>query len=230
MKALVKRIITFPGYFRNTTSYLFLFEELDSLKIYTWSTSSYADYWDENDKFLDTVREGDIVEFDCRITNTVKEYKGIEQTKIMRCRNFKKISHEKTFDERKAEEEAKKELERENRKKTQLDSISENDIVWTMAYSRYKKFYGDCETLIDSYREGDNCKPSTITVIIRNGRLKNSGVRGQQYSYFIFCNEEGKTMHIKAISEDSAKRQVAKKFKGEKWFFEKEIEPWSLRY
>ena len=141
-----------------------------------------------------------------------------------------KISHEKNFEEKKIEEERKKEEERENKKKAQLESIKEDDIVWTMNYSRYKKFYSDCETLIDSYREGDTYRPSTIIVIIRGGRLKNSGVRGQQYGYFIFCNEEGKAMHIKAISEDSAKRQVSKKFKGEKWFFEKEIEPWNLRY
>lgn len=47
-----------------------------------------------------------------------------------------------------------------------------------MKYSRYKKSYSDCETIHGTYDK----ETKTIGVVIPDGRMKNSGVRGQSYS------------------------------------------------
>ena len=105
--------------------------------------------------------------------------------------------------------------------KAQLDSIGENDLVWTMPYRQYKAHYSDCETIIDSYTEYVNdyghhyeYAPATIKVIIRDGRLKNSGVRGKHFSnYWIEFTLNGDHTHcesFRAVSAENAIEQAKK--------------------
>ena len=108
-------------------------------------------------------------------------YKGEQQTEIQRVKVVEFIYRpvKRAEDEKAA------------KKRAQLDSIGENDLVWTMPYRQYKAHYADCETIIDSYTEYENdyghhyeYSPATIKVIIRDGRLKNSGVRGKHFSNY----------------------------------------------
>ena len=46
-----------------------------------------------------------------------------------------------------------------------------------MKYKAYKEHYSDCETVYDSYDKGNK----SIEVIIPEGRMKNSGVRGKKF-------------------------------------------------
>lgn len=149
-----------------------------------YETRNNVSYHDERKHVAiiwDSVDEGDTFTF----TATVKGetfYKGEAQTEIQRVKVVDIIDRPK---KRAAEEKAAQ-------KKAQLDSITENDLVWTMPYRQYKEHYSDCETIIDSYTEyeqeyGHNYEysPATIKVIIREGRLKNSGVRGKHFSNYL---------------------------------------------
>jgi len=48
----------------------------------------------------------------------------------------------------------------------------------TMKYSQYKKHYADCKTVPGTYNKG----LKTIEVIVPEGRMKPSGVRGESFS------------------------------------------------
>lgn len=54
--------------------------------------------------------------------------------------------------------------------------------IETMLYRRYKQHFSDCETIIGSY----NKELKTIDVIIPEGRMKKSGVRGRTFHYMEF--------------------------------------------
>ena len=49
-----------------------------------------------------------------------------------------------------------------------------------MAYRNYKKHYSDCETVPGTYDKGTK----TIEVIVPDGRMKPSGVRGECFSTY----------------------------------------------
>lgn len=77
-----------------------------------------------------------------------------------------------------------------------------------MKYRDYKQHYADCETLgdYDKYNK-------TITVLIPDGRMKESGVRGKSFKYFTFKGIENGTnrpvrITIKAISAENAKKRL----------------------
>lgn len=154
------------------------------------------------------------------ITATVKahsEYKGTKQTTISRPR-FKVIELGKSPEEIQREKEAAQEQKR----KEQLESLSGKDFIWEMPYKQYKEHYSDCETVIDSYDDktdnrGFRHGHPTIKVIIREGRLKNSGVRGKHFHGFEFRSVEpdpksGKpfAITVRAVSEENARKQLAK--------------------
>lgn len=77
-----------------------------------------------------------------------------------------------------------------------------------MPYRQYKNSYSDCETVPGSY----NKSSKTIIVLIPEGRMKKSGVRGQSFRYIWFKGTRKKDgspvqICIKAISvENAAKR------------------------
>lgn len=81
--------------------------------------------------------------------------------------------------------------------------------IETMLYRRYKKHYSDCETIPGTYDE----TYKTIKVIVPDGRMKPSGVRGQSFRYLEFTGTEIKTGRavrcvIKAISVENARKRL----------------------
>lgn len=59
----------------------------------------------------------------------------------------------------------------------------------TMLYRRYKQHFADCETVVGSY----NKENKTIYVLLPDGRLKPSGVRGKTFHYMEFKGVENAT-------------------------------------
>lgn len=59
----------------------------------------------------------------------------------------------------------------------------------TMLYRRYKQHFADCETVFGSYDK----ERKTIDVLLPDGRLKPSGVRGQSFRYIEFNGVENAT-------------------------------------
>ena len=94
---------------------------------------------------------------------------------------------------------------------------------YRMKYAQYKKSYPDCKTVSGTYNEATK----TIVVIIPEGRMKKSGVRGQRYNYYRFVgidkttNEKVETT-IKAVCGENAIKQLLRNY-------DKNIE-WDLNY
>lgn len=187
--------------------------------VYVWKTTVHLSERIE-------VKKGDGCEYDERdgkwygykpvnkgdkiiITASVKgqgEYKGQPQTELTRVKFV-----ERTYD---AADERKQ--KKESRKAEQLDSLQGEDFIWEMPYRQYKEHYSDCETVIDSYNDHNGMYPASIKVIIREGRLKNSGVRGQHFSgyEFFFVDTDGKKARIcyRAVCEENAMKRLYKEF------------------
>ena len=190
--------------------------------VYVWKTGVFwveyvpadertAYLIDEKGRAWDTSRinKDDVLKIKASVKGQ-SEYKGQPQTELQRVKLVERISKGKTWEEVQAEKEAAK----KQKKQEQKDSIGENDLVWTMPYRQYKEHYNDCETVIDSYEDRGGNK--VISVIIRDGRLKASGVRGKHFSgYEIEFTDNGKRVHctFRAVSEENALRQWAREFK-----------------
>lgn len=151
----------------------------DNGNIYVWKTTSWLVFNDE------PINRGSVIV----IAATVKgesEYNGEKQTEINRVKVKEVIEMGKSWEQIQAE----REQAREAKRAEQLASLKGEDFVWTMPYKQYKERYADCETVIDSFvrpRFG-GCY---IDVIIREGRLKASGVRGKHFhSYRLVWEEE----------------------------------------
>lgn len=82
--------------------------------------------------------------------------------------------------------------------------------IQRMHYGRYKKHYADCKTVKGSYDK--NTK--TVEVMIPDGRMKKSGVRGERYFvYDLYCiNENGQYCRslYKAVCEENAMKRHVK--------------------
>ena len=94
---------------------------------------------------------------------------------------------------------------------------------YRMKYSQYKKHYADCKTVPGTY---DTIEKSII-VLIPEGRMKKSGVRGQRYNYYRFSGIDKKTggkveTTIKAITGENAVKQLLRDY-------DRSIE-WDLNY
>lgn len=79
----------------------------------------------------------------------------------------------------------------------------------TMLYRRYKQHFADCETVVGSYDK----ERKTIEVLLPEGRLKPSGVRGQTFKYMEFHgieNATGRTVRctIKATCRQNAIKRL----------------------
>ena len=100
-----------------------------------------------------------------------------------------------------------------------MESLGEGDRLWEMPYRQYKMHYADCETLAGSYREIERGRDagSYITIILREGRLKASGVRGEHYSGYCCENEKGEKVTYRAVSEENAVKRANKEFPGHTW-------------
>lgn len=64
--------------------------------------------------------------------------------------------------------------------------------IETMLYGRYKQHFSDCETVAGSYDKNRK----TIEVMIPEGRMKPSGVRGQSFKYIEFNGVETATGRV----------------------------------
>ena len=78
-------------------------------------------------------------------------------------------------------------------------------MVERMLYSRYKQHYADCDTVIGSYDKSNK----TIEVLIPEGRMKPSGVRGKTYSYIEFKGVEKITGRLVRCTIKATCRQNA---------------------
>lgn len=79
--------------------------------------------------------------------------------------------------------------------------------IMRMKYSQYKKHYADCSTVYGSY---DKISKS-IEVIIPDGRMKASGVRGRRFSGYSFRNEKtGFVQTFRAVDKEHALKQCLK--------------------
>lgn len=193
------------GWTEQTTT-IYTFRDEDG-NVYCWKTSGNLGMDKVNDRddyYRDFVCRGDT--FTCKATiKEHSEYKGTKQTVVTRVK-VESISHVPTkeeLDEKKAEE--------------QLASLSGNDFIWEMPYKQYKEHYSDCETVAGSFKR-DDYRVSTISVIIREGRLVPSGVRGKHYSGYEFKTEDGKRVCFRAVSEETARKQLLKEFpNGKDW-------------
>ena len=92
-----------------------------------------------------------------------------------------------------------------------------------MPYRQFKSSYADCKTKPGTYDESTK----TIVVIIPEGRMKKSGVRGQRYNYYRVNGMDritGKSVEvvIKAICIENAIKQLRRDY-------DKNIE-WDLNF
>lgn len=212
--------VTYKKYFSYQTHYTYYGEthnvfilEDENGNCIVWNTTG----WIEDKKFVDEHGMCKMIWKGSKLllTATVKEhseYKGTKQTVISRPR-FKLVELAKSHEEIQREKEA----EQERKRKEQYDSIKGHDEVWEMPYKQYKEHYSDCETIIDSYdprvdSRGNPIGHPTIKVIIREGRLKKSGVRGQRYKGFEFTTDTGSTVCYRAISEETARKRMKKEY------------------
>lgn len=169
-------------------------------KAYVWKTASVMGL-DNGNEFA-PIDKGDTV----KITASVKGenvYKGKPQIVLQRVKvdgiieKSKRMTREQ-WAAHKAEE--------------QRNSLCAGDFIWYgMPYKQYKEHYNDCETVAGSYDRG------TIDVIIRNGRLKNSGVRGQRFAGYVLKSDRGRKTSYRAVSEENALKRARKEFPGENW-------------
>ena len=183
-------------------------------KVYVWKTTGSLSkqvevpfetrgaYLYDSDKhvayMLESPDKGDAV----KITASIKgesEYKGEMQTELQRVKLLDIIR----------KEEVKVEL-----KKQDL-TLADGDQILEMPYKQYKEHYSDCETVKGSFFRDEFTGESKIKVIIRNGRMKASGVRGQKFMYYIFNGTENGRLHTFcawAVCEENARKQLTKEF------------------
>lgn len=151
------------------------------------------------------IRRGDKIS----ISGMVKdhsEYKGTKQTVLQRVRVKALIERQPT----------KQELE-DKKREEQIASLADGDFRWRMPYRQYKEHYSDCEILAGSFDDGCDSRgrkiaETTVEVIIRDGRLKNSGVRGKHFYGFEFRTDNGCLVCYRAVSEENARKRMLKDY------------------
>ena len=189
-------------------------------KVYVWKTTSFLceKYEDEEGWDIDkkgrrwnysSINEGDVVTIKASFKGE-SDYKGEHQIELTRV-----VVVERTFKAETPEERAERiKAEREEKKAEQLASLDGGDWIWKkMPYRQYKEHYSDCETVIDSFEYVN--QTACVDVIIREGRLKASGVRGKHYHGFRFTfTRDGKedSMVYRAVSEETAMKRFKKDF------------------
>ena len=205
----------FGAPWKNETHYIYTFTADDG-KVYVWKTTSFPVISDPNTgRAHDSIDKGDEIVFSAGVKGE-SEYKGVPQTELTRV----KIVSRSFRAEREYERKERLEREREARKAALLESITDGDRIIKMDYRQYKEHYADCETVPGSYGEkydarGYKYGNPTIDVIVRAGRMKNSGVRGKHFSgYEIEFTLDGKTgfAPYRAVCVENAIKQAQKDF------------------
>ena len=204
-EATVKSIKEFPSsYGYNRSFNIYTMEDADG-NVIVWKSSSIM-MVDEGPNYTPYfIKRGDKLS----ITATVKDhkvYKDANQTVILRPKYkvlVKALTREEYLD-MKAQE--------------LLATLQEGDYTWEIPFKQYKQHYSDCETIPGSFKPGTEYQPKAlITIIVRKGRMKNSGVRGEKFGYYTFRNELGKEITYKAVSEENATNRVNKENPGHTW-------------
>lgn len=200
--------------------------ETDTLHIYTMIGEDGKTYVWKTTSVLRKETEGAdgyiITEFPSvgsifTIKATVKgetEYKGQAQTEISRVVVTGIESIPMTPEQYKAKAAKEREERLEAKREEQKNSIADGDEIITMPYKQYKDHYSDCETVAGSFIRtmGGQC---FISVIVRNGRMKASGVRGKMFDiYRVWFLEDGKEEYTlyKAVCEENAVKRFRKEF------------------
>ena len=84
-----------------------------------------------------------------------------------------------------------------------------------MRYGAYKEHYSDCKTKPYSYDEDKK----TIVVLVPEGRMKASGVRGKHYLFLRYEGTERATgrhveVTVKAMCRENAEKQLRMYYPG----------------
>jgi hypothetical protein len=206
VQATYKKSFEYVDYkfsYYGTTHFTHIFEDAEGNTI-VWKSTNMVEYI--NDGEYKFITKGSTVE----LTGTVKEhgqYKGVDQTVVTRCK-FKLVALAKTEAEI-----------RQEKSKAQMDSLTGKDFIWEMPYRQYKEHYSDCETVVGSFtryedRHGNVLRDPTIKVIIREGRLKPNGVRGQRIRGYVFQTDDGAEVTYRAVCEENARKRMKKDFLG----------------
>ena len=210
IKDRVELVVTLKSEYRYASNYgykpqtmsLYNMQDEDG-NVYVWRTAGVLGR-DTEDGYEVVNRDDKI-----RIKATIKkfsEYKGTQQTEVTRVVVLDVLDKALT----KAQKDA---LRREE----QLASLESGDHVWTMPYRQYKEHYSDCETLAGSYTTYDNpyghvLRTPTIDVIIKAGRLKNSGTRGRRFGWydvrFVMDGKDTCTCYKAICGENAVKRAM----------------------
>jgi len=192
--------------YRGTDVAIYKFEDRFG-KVYVWKTSSqlFMDVEQEDGSLIpEFPAKGSVIKIKASIKGE-NDYRGEHQIVLTRVKVLEIVERALT----KEEKEQKKAQE-------QMDSLRDGDFVYEMPYRQFKLHYADCETLAGSY----NSETSTIGVIIREGRLKNSGVRFQKFNTYKFVSEDGKRIQCRyAVSEENARRRIEKELPEYSWSF-----------
>ena len=191
--------------YRGTYINVYKFEDRFG-KVYVWKTSSslYKEDIVNEEEVYTIIPRFSVIKIKASIKGE-NEYKGEHQVVLTRVKVLDIVEMALTKEER----EQKKAQE-------QMDSLRDGDFVYEMPYRQFKLHYADCETLSGSY----NNETSTIGVIIREGRLKNSGVRFQKFNTYKFVSEDGKRIQCRyAVSEENARRRIEKELPEYSWSF-----------
>ena len=198
------------GYGMETVN-IYMFQDKEGQKL-VWKTTSVLCIDRENkiggSTFSDPIfpNPGSLI----KIKGTVKgfnTYKGVSEVVLTRVKLLDIIEQAKT-----------KEEIQEEKKQAQLANLNEADQIREMPYSQYKEHYSDCETVIGSYKDGRDGYPYAIVqVIIPEGRMKNSGVRGKSFSYYYLKNEVNECIAYKAVCKENALKRAAVEYPEHTW-------------
>lgn len=203
--ATVAGKFNFSTCFGNQTLYK-LVDVDDAETVYVWKTSTglYMNVTTADGSIKpEGAFKNDRVTVKCTIKG-FSEYKGEAQVEITRAK-LVNVAHAVT--------KAQLDLEK---KEHQVASLNDGDRIVSMNYKRYKNHYSDCETVAGSFKRFDDGY-TQIDVIVREGRMKNSGVRGQHYAGYEYTNELGEVRVYRAVCEDNADKRINKEFPGHKW-------------
>lgn len=173
----------------------------DDGTIYVWKTTSWLAYNDE------PINRGSVIVIAASIKGE-SEYNGEAQTELTRVKVKEVIEMGKSIEQIQAEREQARKTKRDE----QMASLKGDDFIWRMPYKQYKERYADCETVIDSFNR-PRFGTASIEVIIREGRLKASGVRGKHFHSFRLGWEEEDGKHTSpfvAVDLDHAMAQAQK--------------------
>ena len=205
------------GYNRYQTMNVYKMQD-EAGTIYVWKTTNllakdeqrFSEYGTDLGIIPVLVTVGSTIRIKCTVKG-ISKYRDEEQTIINRVKVLEVIDRALT-----------KEEKEEIKAAEQIESLKGEDFTWMMPYRQFKSHYSDCETVAGSYKIVDGIP--MITVIIREGRLKNSGVRGEHYSGYRFVNELGEHDTFRAVSCENAEKRCNAAHPGHQWTLDKVYE------